>query len=108
MSLIYRPNHPMANQNGLVDRDLVCEEKHGSAPYIISDAMDTTWHPATGKRHTSKAAFRADTRASGCIEVGNDSSLTKSRKPVQMDRAKRRDDIRRSLYELRNGIKRPD
>lgn len=74
-----------------------------SAPNVISDSMPETRHMATGRIHTSKAAFREDTRISGCIEVGNDPAITKQRKPIELSREKRRDDIRRTLYELRNG-----
>jgi CMP-2-keto-3-deoxyoctulosonic acid synthetase len=77
-----------------------------SAHYVISDTMSETRHMATGKYHTSKAKFRADTKASGCVEIGNDSSLYKPRKPIPLSREKRRDDIRRTIYEMRNGIKR--
>ena len=73
------------------------------APNVISDIMDATRHMASGRYHTSKAAFRAETKAYGCVEVGNDSSLLKPRQPVPLSREKRRDDIRRTIYELRNG-----
>ena len=75
----------------------------GEAPYVISDIMDPTRHMATGRYHTSKAAFRADTKAAGCVEVGNDPSLLRPRKPVPLSREQRRDDIRRTIYNLRNG-----
>ena len=51
----------------------------------------------------SKAAFRRDTKASGCVEYGNETAtLMKPRKPIEMDRGKRREDIHRALYEARN------
>ena len=75
----------------------------GSAPNVISDIMPETRHMVTGRMHTSKSAFRAETKAQGCIEVGNDPAITRPRKPVPMSREKRRDDIRRTLYEMRNG-----
>ena len=74
----------------------------GAAPYVISDIMDPIQHMATGRMHDSKAAFRRDTKASGCVEIGNDSCLTKPRQHIPLDRRQRREDIRRSLYELRN------
>jgi hypothetical protein len=75
----------------------------GSAPNVISDIMPETRHMVTGRYHTSKAAFRAETKAAGCIEVGNDPAITRPRKPVLLSREKRRDDIRRTIYDLRNG-----
>jgi len=101
MILVRRPGHPLADKDGFVDKKLVYEEV-GNAPNVISDIMDVTRHMATGRMHTSKSEFRKDTKASGCVEIGNDSSLYKARTPIKMDRGKRRDDIRRSLYELRN------
>lgn len=75
-----------------------------SAAYVISDIMAETQHMATGRFHTSKSEFRKDTKDSNCIEIGNETkALLAPRKPVMMDRAKRRDDIRRTIYELRNG-----
>lgn len=105
MGLIYRPDHPQANSNGMIDRNLVTPE--GSDPhfYVISDTMDPTRHMATNRMHTSKSKFRADTKASGCQEFGNEVAyLTKPRKPVTLDRAQRRDDIRKTIYQLRNGM----
>jgi hypothetical protein len=43
-----------------------------AGPQVISDNLDPTWHPATGKRISSKSKFRAETRAAGCVEVGNE------------------------------------
>lgn len=75
-----------------------------SAPQIITDELPTALrHMATGRMHTSKSEFRKDTKASGCIEKGDDSSLYSPRKPVVMDRGQRREAIKRAIYELRNG-----
>lgn len=77
--------------------------KSASASYVISDEMPETRHMANGHMYTSKAAFRAATRAAGCIEVGNETStLLKPREPIRLDPAKRRDDIQRTIYQLRN------
>lgn len=102
---LYRPNHPEADENGMVPAE-IAGPKHesDSASYVISDTMDATRHMADGKYYTSKAQFRAATKAAGCVEVGNEiATVTKSRKPVQLDRGKRREDIQRTIYELRNG-----
>jgi hypothetical protein len=90
---------------GLIEKHLA-GPRHDSegAPFVISDIMDSTRHMATGRFHTSKAAFRADTRAAGCIEVGNEAStLLKPRQPLPLSREERRNDIRKSIYQLRNG-----
>ena len=103
MGMIYRPDHPQANENGLIDRSLDYQPETGVAPNVISDTMSETRHMATGRFHTSKSEFRKDTKASGCIEFGNDPALTRPRKPVPLSREKRREDIRRTLYDYRNG-----
>jgi hypothetical protein len=74
-----------------------------AAPSVISDTMESLRHMASGRYFSSKAAFRAETKAYGCTEVGNDQSVLRPRKPIPLSRERRRDDIRRTLYELRNG-----
>lgn len=100
---VYRPEHPLANENGLVSADLAWEKVSlGSSAHVIRDEMEPTKHMATGEYFTSKAKFRQRTRDMGCVEVGNDASLTRERKPAVLDRTKRREDIQRAIYELRN------
>lgn len=75
-----------------------------AATHVISDTMDATQHMASGRWHTSKSEFRKDTRAHNCIEYGNESAaLLKPRKPIELDRGQRREAIRRTIYDLRNG-----
>jgi len=92
----------------LVDKRLAPpKEGHGHASYVISDEMAETRHMADGKMYTSKAKFRQATRDAGCVEVGTETkALLKPRQQITLDRGKRRDDIRRTVYELRNGIRR--
>lgn len=89
----------------LVDRNKAGPRnaKLGSASFVISDEMAETRHMADGKTYTSKAKFRQATRAAGCVEVGNETTtLLKPRQQVQLDPVKRRDDIRRAIYEACN------
>ena len=92
-------------RNGeLVDKRYA-EPRHAGdeAPNVISDIMGETRHMADGKYYTSKSEYRKATRAAGCIEVGNETkTLLTPRKPVQLDRDQRRDDIRKTIYDLRN------
>jgi hypothetical protein len=92
-------------RNGeLIEKHLAPPRTQSSAaPGVISDIMEPTKHMASGKYFTSKAAFRAETKAYGCIEVGTDPSITRPRKPVTLSREKRVEDIKRTIYELRNG-----
>jgi hypothetical protein len=72
-----------------------------SAPHVISDTMDPIKHHGTGRIIDSKRAFSKETRSIGCVELGNES--IKPRKPIPLDRGQRREAIKRSIYELRNG-----
>lgn len=92
-------------RNGeIVDKRFAApKETHGSAAYVISDEMPETRHMADGKHYTSKAKFRQATRAAGCVEVGTETStLLKPRPQIRLDEGKRRDDIRKAIYDLRN------
>jgi hypothetical protein len=73
----------------------------GAAPYVISDNMEAIKHHATGRVISSKREFSRETRAAGCVEIGNES--IKARKPIPLDKGQRREAIKRSIYELRNG-----
>lgn len=101
MRFIYRPKHPEADEFGMIEASLDYGFERGSAPSVISDTMAPIKHMGTGRMIDSKSAFRADTKASGCIEIGNE--VGKPRAPIPLDRRARRDAIRRSIYELRNG-----
>lgn len=107
MSLVYRPNHPMANDNGMVDFGIAGPKYTipRTATNVISDVMEPTRHMCDGQYYDSKARFREVTKAHGCIEVGNETNtLLKPREYVYPDRAQRREDIKRAIYDLRNGI----
>ena len=99
---VYRPKHPDADKNGMVPFSVArADERKG--PYIISDNMQPLKHHGTGRIIDSKSAFRNDTKASGCIEIGTE--VPKQRQPISLDRGQRREAIRRSIYELRNGYR---
>lgn len=67
-----------------------------SAPMVISDTMDPTWHPATGMMADSKAAFRKMTRQSGCVEVGNEPLKAKPRTETYATRKQRAEAIKQA------------
>lgn len=71
-----------------------------SGPSVISDSMAPAKHMATGRIIDSKSRFRAETKASGCIEIGTEP--IRPRKPVRLDRGQRREAIRKAIYDLRN------
>jgi hypothetical protein len=74
------------------------------AIHVISDTMDHLRHMADGKYYDSKSQFRKATRAAGCFEIGNEvATVLKPRKPIELPRAQRREDIKRAFYEARNG-----
>jgi hypothetical protein len=76
-------------------------KKLGNAPYVISDEMRAAKHHATGRIITSKREFSRETRAAGCIELGNEP--IRPRKPILLDKGQRREAIRKTIYDLRNG-----
>lgn len=76
-------------------------KKGSRTPYVISDEMPETRHMATGEYLTSKSKFRQATKASGCIEVGNETAtLLKPRKIIQLSSQDRRAAIRHSIQQL--------
>lgn len=79
-------------------------ERHfikGAAPNVISDTIEPTIHHGVGRKVDSKREFQKLNRAHGFIDLGNET--IKPRQPVRLDRGQRRDAIRQSLYQLRNG-----
>lgn len=68
-----------------------------TGPHVISDTMDAMRHPCNGQWYDSKSKFRAETRARGCTEVGNEKI------PERVDRSLPgglRDDLRRAYSEV--------
>src|SRR5690606_19832485 len=115
-SYLYKPDHPMANEKGFVEKSdyyyfnsLTKEDKRmmmGNKPvtfHYISDEMQPTMHMCNGKYYTSKKKFRDETRARGCIEVGNDTApLLKPRKPILPDKRERIEQIKQVVKELKD------
>ena len=101
-AFVYRPKHPQADEFGMVPSDIAGPKHSGDqAVYVISDTMDPVKHHGTGAIIDSKARFRADTKASGCIEIGTEK--IKSRQPIKLDRRDRREAIQKAIYQLKNG-----
>lgn len=99
---VYRPKHPDADGNGMVPLSIAGpRQTYGNAPNVISDTMAPVKHHATGAIIDSKARFRADTKASGCVEVGNEA--IKPRTPIKLEKRDRREAIQKAIYQLKNG-----
>ncbi len=105
-SWIYRPEHPFANANGMIERalydDLISGHRVIRSGYVISDAMAPARHPSTGRIHDSKSEFRKDTRAAGCEEVGNDPSARRDRSRHQTTQADVVPDVKRAIEQLKS------
>jgi hypothetical protein len=102
MRYLYRPDDPRADEFGMIEAHLAVARETGSAVQVIRDEMEATRHMADGKYYTSKAKFRAATRAHGCLEVGNETeTLLKPRSAPSLSREQRKDDIRRAIEQLR-------
>jgi hypothetical protein len=71
----------------------------GQAPNVISDNIEPLKHHATGRLISSKRAFSKETRAAGCIELGNEP--IRARVPVALDRRERREAIQKAIYHLK-------
>lgn len=63
---------------------------------VISDTMRPMRHPSNGKFYDSKSRFRAETRARGLVEIGNETP--KPRKMIDMPAVA--PDIARAIQEL--------
>jgi hypothetical protein len=70
------------------------------APNVISDSMDPLKHMGTGRILDSKSAFRADTKASGCVEVGTDPAALRDRPRIEPRGV--HEDVKRAVAELRS------
>ncbi len=117
-SYIYKPECPYANERGMVEKNQeyylwldynTPDNRMMIGNQIVefrfnSDTMEPTRHMVNGKYYTSKKKFRNETKAYGCIEVGDQTQhLTKKREPKKLGRRERREDIKRALWEVRNG-----
>ena len=117
---LYCPEHPEASKHGHVERGKayafwnaqesvpIAQETDWIAqkrPNVISDTMPETRHMADGKYYTSKSEYRKATRQAGCIEVGNDVAPLMQRKPVELDRKQRKEDIGRAIQMLKEGYR---
>lgn len=118
----YMPGHELSDNQGFVDVTLLkdykprineaykfdlTESKKSTLKvnrglHYIPDEMAPAKHPCNGKVYTSKKAFRDETRARGCIEVGNETTI-KPRQMIVPDKKERREAIERTIYNLKNG-----
>jgi hypothetical protein len=103
MPWVYRPDHPLASENGMVDIKIAGpRHEKRQATYVISDTMDHMKHPATGAMIDSKSKFRAETRASGCVEVGTDPAGYRPKPKFDVSVGEVVNDVKRSIAELRS------
>lgn len=100
MKYLYRPDHPQADEFGMVPADIAYDEPKAWVTSVITDTMQPLRHMGSGRMIDSKAKFRADTKATGCVEIGNESVRTRT--PIRLDKRERREAIKRTIYELRN------
>lgn len=113
----FDPDHPYADASGMVEvnEDFYLHKAmttpdlrmmNGNEPvtfHVISDNLDYVKHMANGKIYTSKKKFRDETKARGCIEVGNEvAAVTKARKGnlKGLSKKERVQDIKKAIYQL--------
>jgi len=117
-SYVYKPDCHLADQFGMVEKNEeyylwlyhnTPDNRMMIGNQVIefrfnTDTMEPTRHMVDGKYYTSKKKFRNETKARGCIEVGDQTThLTKPRKEIKLTRRQRREDIKQALHEVRNG-----
>lgn len=96
----YHPDHGMIPVHEW-ERLKATESRRSGLPcpmVIRDDLGQHLLHPATGEHYDSKAAFRAATKASGCVEMGNDAASY--RKPEYREAGGVEQDIKRAIEEL--------
>lgn len=98
---VYRPNHPQANENGMVPVEIAGprHEKESTA-FVISDTMQPVRNMLDGKFYDSKSKFRSTTRAYGCEEVGTDKSIMQDRPERRIDMRGIEHDVKRAIQEV--------
>lgn len=57
------------------------QQHHAKRVHVQSDSMPPLKHMATGQIVDSKSEFRRQTKAAGCIEVGDDPAILRPQKP---------------------------
>lgn len=113
----FDPDHPYADESGMVEvnEDYYLHKAmttpdvrmmNGNEPvtlHYINDNLDYVRHMANGKIYTSKKKFRDETKARGCIEVGNETKhVLKPRKGnfKGLSKKERVEDIKKTIYQL--------
>jgi hypothetical protein len=70
------------------------------SPMLHRDQMAPLWHPHDGRHYESKAEFRAVTKASGGIEMGND-----VQRDTRTNAAVTRDEVGQAIQMVNQGYK---
>ena len=100
---VYRPDHELADDNGMVAKQFAGERYvASSAPQVISDHMDQTWHPCDVKQYDSKSKFRQVTRAHGGIEMGTEKIVPRKKVNNETPDHVVAGQIERAIYEIQN------
>ena len=68
MSFVYRPDHPRADEFGMVPKAIAGERGSNKRSFNALPDFDEYVSPASGKLISDRAARREDLKASGCVE----------------------------------------
>jgi len=75
-------------------------------PMVISDTMDAVRSMADGKMYESKTRMRAEQKARGYIEIGNDTGRMMKQAAQKPERPKiKKDDIRQAIAKVKQGYR---
>ena len=77
-------------------KEFVSKRAPLATPMVIGDVMPLTEH-IDGRKYDSKAAFRAVTKANGCIEVGNDPARLRPTPKPKPDRKAIKEAVQRAV-----------
>ena len=84
-------------------RDATQRAENMPLPFVISDEMPAAEH-VDGNFYTSKARFRATTRAHGLTEVGNEKQKPKWRSTdLKTTKEERKNDIQKAVARYKRG-----
>jgi hypothetical protein len=98
-------NGQLVEKGGPLDVRPVVARSGLPLPFIASDTMEPIQHPCTGEYLSSKAQFRAVTRAHGCIEVGNDPQRLKPVTRPKPDRKGIRKSVEKAFAQYESGVR---
>lgn len=86
-----------------LDLGLAPQRSDLPCPRIMSDAMPPVQSMATGRMYDSKSAIRAEYKALGMVEVGNDPARLRPRERKKIDRKEVKTTVEKAVARFNRG-----